>query len=517
MMFPNTKVLLAENPDSGDASLKGLLELHEMTVIQCSDSIEAVRKSFRESPDLIILEYSLPLMDAFHAARILKNDPFMLRTPIIVIGSPTQQIDKYWADSSGADFYIEKPVDAEVVLETFKKILPKRTLKGDRLKAPSIMPVLSDTDILSLANSILDKTLFKSSIISELNSIDTQALSLKDTVKAVMEILSSLYEFSSSMVLFNNHEDAQLITYKNLSLNASRIAEIKENLLNLVSDKYSLFIEPTRIVQTDLQSDEMRTGKADPLDLYLHGPVADKRAAFIAIDGISYERLLSGEQVVLKTFLDAASRVLENKFVFDIAQKFSIIDTVAQKDQSSLLQDVIANEMSRARTQMSPLTLLTLDIAEIDTITEGLRDDKSRALFRLIFRTILSSISKNNIVTRLNNTSFAFLMIGSGEEKSGIFLKGLKNILASSMMGYLPRGSKEPVFKLGMAEFEPSKDLTSAGFLSRAMSSECFEEITKEPLEVVEVEPVNELEELEEIETIIDLEDVVYDDAAEKT
>ena len=513
-MFPNIKVLLAENKDSGDASLKGLLQLHEMTVSQCSDSIEAVRKAFSESPDLIILDFSLPLMDAFHCARILKNDPYMRQTPIIVIGSPSQQIDKYWAHVSGADFYIEKPVDAEVVLETFKKILPRRTLKGDRLKAPSIMPVLSDTDILSLANSILDKSLFKSSIISELNAIDTQTLSLRATVKGVMEILSSLYEFSSAMVLFNNHEDAQLFIYKNQTLSASRMAEIKDNMLSALKDKYSLHIEPARLVQVDLQKDDLRSGKTEPLDLYLHSPVAEKRAAFIAIDNISYERLLTNEQVVLKTFLDTSSRVLESKFIFDIAQKFSLIDTVAQRDQSNLLQDVLTTEMSRSRIQNSPLTLLTLDIVEIDEITENLREDKTRALYRLIFRTILSSISKNNIVSRLNNASFAFLMIGSGEEKSGVFLKGLSRILTTSMMGYLPRDSKEPVFKLGMAEFDQAKDLTGAGFLKRAMDSVAFKETLRETLEVVETAPV---EETEAEEIIIDLKEVVYDEAAEKT
>lgn len=516
MMFPNIKVLLAENKDSVDASLEGLLKLHEMSVSMCSDSIEAVRKAFSESPDLIILDFSLPLMDAFHASRILKNDPYMKQTPIIIIGSPTQQVDKYWATESGADFYIERPVDAEIVLETFKEILPKRTLKGDRLKAPSVMPVLSDTDILSLANSILDKTLFKSSIISEFNKIDTQTLSLKNTVKAVMEILSTLYDFKTAMVLFNNHEDAQLFTYKLQVLSASRIAEIKDSMLSMVNSVHSLYIEPARLVQTDLQSNELRSerGKTAPLDLYLHGPVALKRSAFIALDGVAYDRLLDSEQEVFRTFLDAASKVLEAKFIFDIAQKFSLIDTVAQKDQSSLLQDVLASEMSRARSQNSPLTLLTLDITDIDSITKDLRDDKSRALYRLIFRTILSSISKNNIVTRLDSTSFAFLMIGSSEEKSSVFLKGLKNILTSSMMGYLPRGTKEPQFKLGMAEFDPLKDLTGAGFLDRAINTACFEEIQREPLEVVEIALEDEIEELE---TIIDLEEIVYEETAEKT
>jgi CheY-like chemotaxis protein/GGDEF domain-containing protein len=517
MMFPNIKVLLAENKDSGDASLKGLLELHEMKVTACHDSIEAVRLAFSDSPDLIILDYSLPLMDSFHCSRILKNDPHMKRTPIIIIGSPNQQIDRFWANSSGADYYLEKPIDSEVIMETFKKILPKRTLKGDRLNPPSVMPVLSDTDILSLANSILDKSLFKSAISHKLNSIDTQSLSLKETVKAVMDILTTIYEFDSGMVLFNNHEDAQLFIYKNKALSLSRMAELKEAVQKAVSDMHSLYIEPSRIIQVDLETDDLRTAKVEPLDLYLHSPVAEKRAAFIAIDGIAFDRLLVSEQAVLRDFLDSASKVLENKFIFDIAQKFSLIDTVAQRDQAGLLQDILKTEMSRARNHNSPLTLLTLDILDIGEITAELRDDKKRALYRLIFRTILNSISKNNIVTRLNNASFAFLMIGTGEEKSGVFLKGLRRILSSSMMGYLPRGSSEPLFRLGLAEFDSSRDLTGDAFLHRAMTSDEFSEAPPEKLEVVEIEPIEDLEDLEELETIIDLEEVVYEETAEKT
>ena len=54
------RVLLAENPETSDGSIRELLEKRQTDFIICTNGIDAVRKAYLKMPDLIILNVDLP-------------------------------------------------------------------------------------------------------------------------------------------------------------------------------------------------------------------------------------------------------------------------------------------------------------------------------------------------------------------------------------------------------------------------------------------------------------------------
>jgi twitching motility two-component system response regulator PilH len=74
-------------------------------------------------PDLIFLDVIMPKKNGFQVCRDLRKDPLFKETPIIMLTSKTQEIDKYWGKQQGATEYLTKPYNDNQILEILAKYL----------------------------------------------------------------------------------------------------------------------------------------------------------------------------------------------------------------------------------------------------------------------------------------------------------------------------------------------------------------------------------------------------------
>ncbi len=84
------------------------------------EGLETARK---EKPDLIILDLMLPKMDGYKVCRMLKFDDKYKKIPIIMLTAKAQESDEKLGFETGADVYITKPYQHEVVLIKIKELL----------------------------------------------------------------------------------------------------------------------------------------------------------------------------------------------------------------------------------------------------------------------------------------------------------------------------------------------------------------------------------------------------------
>lgn len=88
---------------------------------------EALEKTFREKPDLMLLDIMMPKIDGWEVLRRIKNDPEMRDTPVAFITARTQNIDKMIGLSvMKAAGYITKPFSKQELLTEVKRILDER-------------------------------------------------------------------------------------------------------------------------------------------------------------------------------------------------------------------------------------------------------------------------------------------------------------------------------------------------------------------------------------------------------
>ncbi len=117
------KILIA---DDSLVEIKILEEIlkntgHRIVIARNGEEAEKTAKIIR--PDLIFLDVVMPKKNGFQVCRDLRHNPLFKTTPIVMLTSKSQDIDKYWGKQQGATEYITKPYQAEQILEILTKYL----------------------------------------------------------------------------------------------------------------------------------------------------------------------------------------------------------------------------------------------------------------------------------------------------------------------------------------------------------------------------------------------------------
>ncbi|MBC7477495.1 MAG: phosphate regulon transcriptional regulator PhoB [Pseudorhodobacter sp.] len=133
-------VLLVEDEPAQRAVLAYNLEAEGFDVIQASNGEEAMLLVKEESPDIIILDWMMPLLSGIEVCRRLKMSPETKAIPIIMLSARSEEVDRIRGLETGADDYVIKPYS---VLE-----LMSRTRVQLRRVRPSLVgEVLTYDDI----------------------------------------------------------------------------------------------------------------------------------------------------------------------------------------------------------------------------------------------------------------------------------------------------------------------------------------------------------------------------------
>lgn len=108
----NEKILIVE--DHPEVRMLLLMALKEggRQFLVAENGEDAIAKTRREKPDLILLDVMMPgEMNGFEVTRILKRDPATASCPIITMTAKIHEDDRRLALEAGADDYISKPFD----------------------------------------------------------------------------------------------------------------------------------------------------------------------------------------------------------------------------------------------------------------------------------------------------------------------------------------------------------------------------------------------------------------------
>jgi len=101
------KVLIVEDDPDILLSLKDEFESLSYTVFEAADGRKGLTLARQKSPDLIILDLMLPIMDGYEVCRELRNEGN--KTPIIMLTVKGEESDKVLGLELGADDYVTKP------------------------------------------------------------------------------------------------------------------------------------------------------------------------------------------------------------------------------------------------------------------------------------------------------------------------------------------------------------------------------------------------------------------------
>jgi two-component system, cell cycle response regulator DivK len=122
-MKPMFKVLLVEDNEMNRDMLSRRLQRNGYEVVIALDGEEAVRMAQSQSPDLILMDIRLPVMDGWEAMRRIKIMPETRSIPIIALTAHAMAGDMEKCMDAGFDDYDTKPIDLPRLLEKMQALL----------------------------------------------------------------------------------------------------------------------------------------------------------------------------------------------------------------------------------------------------------------------------------------------------------------------------------------------------------------------------------------------------------
>ena len=117
------KILLVDDEPHIIMMLENRMKHVGYEVITACEGQEALTKAKKEKPDLIILDLMLPKLDGYKVCRMLKFDEKYKHIPIIMLSARAQEADKKMGETVGADGYVTKPFEPQVLLGKVKDLL----------------------------------------------------------------------------------------------------------------------------------------------------------------------------------------------------------------------------------------------------------------------------------------------------------------------------------------------------------------------------------------------------------
>lgn len=118
-------LLVDDYPDAREMYTE-YLEFSGFAVVEAANGVEALQRAIDTTPDIILMDLSLPVMDGWEATRRLKADERTAAIPVIALTGQALAGISEGAKKGGFDAFVTKPCLPEDLVREIRKILDAR-------------------------------------------------------------------------------------------------------------------------------------------------------------------------------------------------------------------------------------------------------------------------------------------------------------------------------------------------------------------------------------------------------
>jgi two-component system, cell cycle response regulator DivK len=117
------RILVVEDTEDNRQILRDLLSAAGFELIEAHDGEAGVAMAGEHLPDLILMDFQLPLLDGYEATRRLKANSATRHIPVIAVTSYALSGDEAKAMRVGCSGYIAKPFSPRELLKKVRELL----------------------------------------------------------------------------------------------------------------------------------------------------------------------------------------------------------------------------------------------------------------------------------------------------------------------------------------------------------------------------------------------------------
>ena len=184
---PYSILVVDDNPDLTDFLKKSLGEYFKRVVI-ASDGVEALQLTRNHAPDIIVSDVMMPRMNGYELCKNIKEDITISHIPIILLTARDDKQSQLSGYKNGADAYLTKPFEIEMLMEIIRNRLKNRESIKKRYLNTGLVPAPEESTFSQADETFLLKL---NKIIQE--HLDSSNLDVTFICKEIGMSRASLY------------------------------------------------------------------------------------------------------------------------------------------------------------------------------------------------------------------------------------------------------------------------------------------------------------------------------------
>lgn len=119
------KILVVEDYEDTRLMMRLELEQRGYYIVEAGDGEEAVRTAWRECPNIILMDLSLPKLDGFEAVKRIREDEQMRDVVIVAVTAHQEPLYRANALETGFNAFVTKPIDFDWLDELLKSLVKR--------------------------------------------------------------------------------------------------------------------------------------------------------------------------------------------------------------------------------------------------------------------------------------------------------------------------------------------------------------------------------------------------------
>jgi two-component system chemotaxis response regulator CheY len=118
-----TVLIVEDSPTMRQLLVYAVGRVEGVDTIEAVDGVDALKKLAEATPDIILADINMPVMDGLKLVKRVRSDEKLSGIPIVIITTEGAEEDRERALALGANAFITKPIQAPQVVELIRSLL----------------------------------------------------------------------------------------------------------------------------------------------------------------------------------------------------------------------------------------------------------------------------------------------------------------------------------------------------------------------------------------------------------
>jgi two-component system chemotaxis response regulator CheY len=120
-----TVLIVEDSPTMRQLLVYAVGRVEGVDTIEAVDGVDALKKLAEATPDIILADINMPVMDGLKLVKRVRSDEKLSGIPIVIITTEGAEEDRERALALGANAFITKPIQAPQVVELIRSLLDR--------------------------------------------------------------------------------------------------------------------------------------------------------------------------------------------------------------------------------------------------------------------------------------------------------------------------------------------------------------------------------------------------------